>query len=838
MADPAFDIYDPEDTKDTQSSLRSLEGDPNRPSLKVINGGQTTGASPNSTEESHLQELDDGHTDGTSQADSKASPAPDNDFKYSDGDQATKSRPSGRIQNFFWSTKKRKASSIGGGTGLLGIAIGIFMIVSIGSGPFEIIHMAQVLTQSHFSDISDAANQRFSKELYVMARGGSLNSGDTRLGWIAFYFKNQIMDTMKDAGITFDTTSSNTLKGLALDTTKPGTLYSGLDDEAVLTALKTDYPNLNITNPSDGEFYLTPGGNKFIQATIGDSQLINAAVDIANPNAGKISNFLRVRVLNRYFDAEAWHIFSRAQADTEQAINDKTSTWLTNLKKFFSSGSEPLSETPGTNSSGEEEESTPTPDGVVPDGETNSLLANLGSIKGKVAGVGLAVLSAIVCALDEIDKNIGIIRYAQVISPMERMATTVISAGSQVMSGQDIDMNEVSELSQQFNSVNSQGQVTSNWSDAAPIQSETGGSGDIDLDQSTKDLFSGSPSWLSWTQSGIVQTFCSTAVQAGAFILSFALNFTPGGIIFNILTLAAGAIATPKIVSAADSILAGQAINVNASGAEFGNYVDYGARLAANSDALQYGGTALTSSQSAQLSAQSQSENLKQFESESLADRLFNISDYRSLVGSLIDKLNPNGWQTIASLAGDIPSIFGSIIKMPASLVTATGLAATPSYQYPFPEIGFSEQDLDNPLVQDPNTNAMDVGQLLSSSPLSQQYINLALDCFGIDLYNGPQGWDAVPTTQNPTDSGFTSQYLDRTYGVDPYDPSNYNQSECQNGLPGDSPNNWLQIRFFIFDTGVMEGYACYLGDNTSCSNDGFTSASLVSGSEGVSNGS
>jgi hypothetical protein len=52
-------------------------------------------------------------------------------------------------------------------------------------------------------------------------------------------------------------------------------------------------------------------------------------------------------------------------------------------------------------------------------------------------------------------------------------------------------------------------------------------------------------------------------------------------------------------------------------------------------------------------------------------------------------------------------------------------------------------------------------------------------------------------------------------------------------------PTSWLRIRFFVFDTGIMEGYACFNGDDTSCSNDGFgggvatDSASASAGANG-----
>ena len=621
-----------------------------------------------------------------------------------------------------------------------------------------------------------------------------------------------------------------------------------MSDEDAAAALQTDIGkpyNLNIISNGDGTFNVTAGGNKFSRAFSGPSRLTKGMIKVGFPDDGIISTVARYRTLTRYYLAGILHPLERLKATKDADIKSQLGKWWESLKNSFQTGEDSFT-ADTTHAQSEETGADGKPiitavedgtAGTIPSSETQGILSGLGGLKGTASALGIALATAVICALEEIDKNIGLIRYAQVIAPMTRMATAEISVGNQIMSGQDVDMNEVGQLAQQFNSVNAQGQVTSNWSDAATIQSDTGGGGGIDLDQSTKSLFSGAPSWLSWTTSAPVTAFCSQVVQIGATVLSFVVGTTGVGLLFTIATSVAGYFAIPAAIKAADNLLSGQAVNVNASGAEWGNYIDYGARLAANAQAVQYGGTALNSQQSAQLSAQNQTESQQQFHSESLADRLFNPNDYRSLVGNMIDKLSPGGWQMLASFASNISSIFGSLIQTPASLLSAVGWAATPSYQYPFPEIGFSQQDLNNPLVQDPNANALAATQILNNSPQSSQYIQLALDCFGVDITNGPQGWDVIPTTQNPTDSGFTSQYLNRSYGVDVYDSATYQQSECQSGLsPNDS--NWLIIRFFILDTGVFEGYACYLGDDVSCSNDGFTSASLISGQGGVPSGS
>jgi hypothetical protein len=154
----------------------------------------------------------------------------------------------------------------------------------------------------------------------------------------------------------------------------------------------------------------------------------------------------------------------------------------------------------------------------------------------------------------------------------------------------------------------------------------------------------------------------------------------------------------------------------------------------------------------------------------------------------------------------------GQIFSVLPNTIFKSADAETAPYDYGSPEHGFSQQDLDNPDIEDPFANADAAATVLDGAD-GQKYIDKASKCFGIDLkkVTGDDStdmiWDAIPADEPPN----------------PYDPTKYPQ-DCAAPTELDK-NNWLKVRFFIFDTGIMEGYACYHGDHQSCANDGFDSS-------------
>lgn len=230
------------------------------------------------------------------------------------------------------------------------------------------------------------------------------------------------------------------------------------------------------------------------------------------------------------------------------------------------------------------------------------------------------------------------------------------------------------------------------------------------------------------------------------------------------------------------------------------------------------GGTALTPGQSSQLQTQSNLAANQEFEKQSLEYKLFSIDTPKSLISNIIGQAKPTISANIEAVLGHFPDIIGAIFKIPQLLFSSVSAqsqtATTTGYNYPFPTYGFDDQDLDNPIEQNPFENAEYVSNpqnniLYPDSP----YISRATSCFGVDIVQVNGLWDVEADPQAQT--------------LNPYSTT-YSGLNCNEPAPADCTDNtsdacnWLRMRFFILDTETMSSMGCYAGDDQACTDMGF----------------
>ena len=729
----------------------------------------------------------------------------------------------GKILSALWGSKTRKRNTIGGG--VIGLIVGGgFFGMSILSGPFEFIHIAQLLTHSHFSHQNDAGDNRVGKMWRYMKSGGSL--GETRLSYIESKFiKDPTIAKLKELGLGLNIDSKTGInKGITIDTVSEKSPYHGKTLAEVNESIRTEFGvKGSAVQIADGKFY--------VKDTTLNGGL--ASKFVTKANYSKIGTVTRGRVLSKFTFA-SWHplkiLDRKINTKAANIYDDWAKAREQRLKTGVASANVEASKAATTekDSSGKitttdiSSSNVPKDSGGIKD--TLSSLKDSGGLK--VAG-GIAAAVGLVCIAKNINDKVPLIRYAQVIAPLARMGMDAINVGNQVMNGKDVDMNELAQLSKQFNAVDSSGNG-SNWADAASIKASFGQTGGTDISQTTKDVISkNSISALDWTNTPVISATCSTASQTVIGIFSFTVGVFTGEAVSTIVGAAVSALAAPKLIDSLSSLLSGEAVNVLAGGAEWGNNINYGARLAANSTALQFGGVALSDKQVAELNVQSNSKDKSSFESQNFVARMFNLNDYRSLASQTLDSMVSIKQNVASIFRGSFTKLGQYILGLPSHLLTSVVHAASQPYQYPFQEYGFSQEDLSNTAVQDPYVNAETVAKYLDANvaevaqlkkdnksvDLNNDYVVKALACFAVDIVKSSDGWDVVPADQGPGNAS----------GFNPYNTTEYNKLDCV----GLGNQKWLQIRFFIFDTGVAEGLGCYFGDSQSCANDGFNSTSL-----------
>lgn len=711
-----------------------------------------------------------------------------------------------KLKGFFWGSRRRRQASITGG--IIGIIFGggVFGITSLSTGPLQFVHLAQLLIHhGSLEDQNDAGDDRLSR-IIRYAKDGDI--GETRLNILSKTVKDNVVNSLGKKGITLDS-HNGSFTDVKIDTKendspfKDAQTVDDVSDIAVEQGLNPKY--FNITDLGDGVYQLSP--EKGILASYIQKFAVNKWL-VSQADQTWVPSVVRERVMRVYN-----FISFKPLALLHNAINTKLSNkqileklkeWKENLKNQLSTGEDPTNlNDEGAKvkeANGETESIAGTDNGAIPAAETQSKLTAFAKSPAGTALGGAAFVIGMTCAARELDNNIQYIRYLQDILPLMRMGGEAIAVGSQVYDGQNVDSGELDVLSQQFNS--KQG----NWTDAQTIQADSGQplTGQ-DMNGGLKSTLSQqSIPWLAWTKNAAVGDMCTGAGAAFTTAIGVTLSVIgEGSVVTAGLQFVAQSLVSGKIISYVSHALAGDAVNVLASGPEYGNDVSYGSQLLGNAMATQQGGVVMSNVQVGQRATVAANLSRQQFATESLADRYFDIYDYRSMISQLMDKISPSAMQNFASLGQGLLGVFKTVALLPFKLISSIADASTPTvYTYPFPEVGFSQADLNNPMVENPYTNAAAVANLLNG-PNGQTYITEAYNCFVVNIQKVNGDWDVVPDQSAPVTA------------FDVYNTANY-PSYCDSNDP-----NWLRIRFFILDTGIAEGYACEVGDAQSCQNDG-----------------
>lgn len=717
-------------------------------------------------------------------------------------DSSTKS---GGVKNFFLGSKRRKQATAGGGLGIFALILSFFGLTMFGGTGFEFIHIAQLLQHSHFSNQDNANNDRMGKLLRYMRSG---DVGETRVGYLGSKLQKSTLKKLSAKG--FVPSEGSTYKGWNIDVTNKESPYFGMSEEELktkLVAIGIDPADININVDSSGKVTSADlNGKSGIRNYFKSSKQVKVILGEAGLDG--VSGAVRARIFKKYALIN-WHPMQNFDQKANAKVADLVKSWKKSRDKFISTGEETTS-TITDKTTGEK--STVNPEGA------KSTWESIKTSKSLKAAGNTALVVGILCIIRSINDNVDQIRYAKDILPVLRLGTESITVGNQIMNGKDVNPEEMKVLSEQFNTVQQDG-TKLNWSAAPTFQADSGQPPTgPDLSNNDKQMLSGNtPTFLNWINS--VPGLGEVCGGVGGAILT-GLGIVVGVVTDGISSLIQGALQAVIVGVGSDWIsnqVAGKGINsLGATGPKWGNFVNYGSRYFSNSMAVQNGGGALTSSQSAELNQISNQISRKEFASLPLSDRLFNRYDYRSLASKIMDQTQSIDIKSnLINVASSLVGISKSIFNIPSKLFIGHTLADANSYKYPFPEFGYSTAELDNPNVEDPYANANYVATNLldkSGTGNNPDYIKLAAQCFNDNVSkvtgDGGSYWDVKPGASGDVNSL-------NLYGSD------YQKNNCSSPS-GVSQQDWLRFRFFIYDTGIMEGYACTQGDNQSCQNDGF----------------
>lgn len=718
-----------------------------------------------------------------------------------------------KLAKFFGSRKGRGLMAGGGIAGLvIGGGMGLFSLIS---GPAEFVHIAQLLQQFHFSSIQDAGDDRFSKIVRYLR--DPANPQRTRLGILGNHYADKFEAKMNESGIKSTYTQDfGYYDGYTVD--PKNEKYKGMNNDEIKQYFKENY---GVTledgkGPLKGHLAVSAKNLGYFK----QRKLVK--VQLQEAGYSKTLSAVAARIMGKRAGID-WHPVKRLDNKLKQSAADKLREWRKNKDTYVEKGVEAedlaikeqlQQDSKGNvdpNQQAEADKLAQATDKVTTDGKDAGKAAANGDPEaiGRFGtslkiGAGGAALVGVACLAEGFAKNIDGIRQVQIADPLMRIGMSQVATGNQVMYGStDLDPDQLGYQEALLNGKDAQGNVT-DWSQARSIQAELGADQTgPDILDAAKGFNKGTPFDFLTKITGL-DTVCKAVNSTAGQVLSFGIAFVGGPITAVAGTAASILLAGPALNTMAHWI-AGQPIDPFVVGADYGNYMNYGARLAANDQAIAAGGQALSGSQVAALKQIENNDARSEFQSEPIAYRLFNPYDSRTLAGKLIDSSSPNVTQNIASLTGMFTK-FGSILtNMPNTLFATSHVsAAAKPYDYGFPAYGFSVAELNNPLVENPLQNANHAADLLDGAG-GNDLIKKANDCFGVTIGKTNNAW-------NVTGGDSTTE----AYGKD------YQTKGCD-----DQSSDWLSLRFFIFDTETMNAAACYEGDDQACGDSGFGAPSL-----------
>lgn len=733
--------------------------------------------------------------------------------------KALNGNPIGKLsvaKEFFWGSAKRKAATSGGG--IAGLVIGLFSVGSMFlAGPLELIHIAQNLEQWHMSDQENAEDGRMGRAYRYFKKG--MDPGETRIGWIGSNMKDKFLDDFKQMGMEPEFGAGKNYKGMTIDTTNENWEGKSPDEiKGQLTEAGISESDIVIDHDK-GTVHIKDNKGMFSK-----TKNLNILRKMTGTQKGLMGK-LRMRQFKKY-GWVTWHPLAPLDKKVNQKLSDVIKEFRDKKAANYKEGMESMDI--NAEDSSTEEESTDkdgnktTTDTATSDADKATAAGEAGNANemesrfksfgttGKVVG-GIAAVQGIICGMKGIADGIDQVRQTQVVIPLIRMGSDVLSSASQVQSGEDFNTTTLEALSKSWDDVDeTSGKTVSTWDQSQSVQGEQGKSGGIEPSKTLDGIAQGIPGWLSWTQNGIIGKFCSKVAQIAGGVISLFLGAISGGLVSAVTGVVTGAVAghfVGKAIDAVIKMMAGDTINTLASGAEWGNDVNYGSRMFSNATAAEMGGVGLSDQEAAALKTDSDAANQADFASHSIAYRLFNPNDSRTMAAAAVDNSTAIQPQNLPRTVGSLVASFGSIVKLPLTMFFGSKVSADAQpYNYGFPEYGFSEQDLNDPRFQDPYDNANKAAKILDNN---SGYIDRAFKCFGVNITKGGQGWQVVPASSTGDDpTKFLALYSQNS--------DQYPKGDCQ-----DRSEDWLRIRFFILDSGTLDGWACLKGDSTGCQNDG-----------------
>lgn len=695
--------------------------------------------------------------------------------------------------------KKKVGISAGVLVVLFGGGIGIFSMLA---QPLQFIQMSSMLRNFHFSDSEDFSDGRMTRlARYVRYRSdGSLQK--TRLSYLGNKYADRLETRLNKSGLqsTYDGPRS-TFSGYIIDP-------ENTDSSKTLGDIENKTPD-EIKSDLSKKYGIDAGqisvdGNKILikpdgLSGIGSKRLLRASLQDAGYS--KIGAAMRARIMGKRAGV-TWNPLKVLDRSVSKSVSARMAEFKEARAKRINNGA-----SVDFNTTGEPDPATD-PEGGPTENPTNNEASNaLDDLKngsgtpaeniksniGKAAG-GIAIIG-VVCGVQALANGYDDVKHFNVVLPLMRVGVEALAVGDQIVTGQNLDPAHIDAMTELMYDE----ELQNSWRSARSIQAEAGDKNLTGPDVLDEAKISADGNIFTKFLNSIpgLDVVCGFSNSAFGSIISFGLDVVTGPVsaVIGFVTeqLLAGPLASGLI-----NWLAGNPIDVEVAGANYGNYINYGARLAANDTAIASGGRKLSGAEVAELKSIRLKNEQIDFNQKSFVAKIFDAKDYRTPAGKFIANQAPNPAQNVARVVSNIPKSASSIFT-PIKTIVTSKVSAESSYDYGFDKYGFSADEENNAAIENPFENDEYVANLLDAN---RDEINKKTEkCFGISivkkLFAGEERW-------TPESMGAVPKYKDISDST--AGPS------CD-----DASEEFLRIRAWIHDTQLMASYACFEdgADNT-----------------------
>lgn len=685
---------------------------------------------------------------------------------------------------------------------------GIFGVATL-SGPIKLVQFAQTL-QKHFSSLETLTDDRSSRftTFRRLLQSGSVQS--TRLGTVAGKYADRWDQRLNDrAGIrpVYDRLTGRMVGFEVTDERKARNAVQDFEQDG--TPIVDSDPNARAGRDGDSPI---SGRIISLRDTAARTRRSSIRGVVNGLDINKVSSAVGSRVLIRLGGVD-FHPLKNLQRRSGEKIVDYYDRKQAEREERIRNGARP------PNARGLDSETTTDDDGntqtnpdsdAAADGGLSEIddaidASNNGDLDafeqqftnkllGRVGGGALAAFGA-VCVVRDLGNQAEELQFNSTILPMIRMGFEFMAVGSQILAFQDLNLNEINFYAQKlYDQERKIAHVA-----AASIQYENGQppTGE-DISSAVKpDSVNGKPLVFRAIDAvpGI-DTGCKLTDVVGLISripiigdVTEALTSFASDSFDSILEAAVG-VSVSDFIGSIVAWMAGEAVDTDASGATLGNYANYGARLASNTQSQAFGGRELNQVETAELRSLEQQRIAKEKESMGLFERYLSPETPGSLTLAAAGTI-ANGSNSLGSL------LLRNPISSLSSVLPRASAQETNAYDYGFAKVGFSATEAENELIADPFENAEFVES--NFDELNERYE----ECFPVRL--SLQSDDIIVSVDSFADSNVVNQFTT-------------NKDLCNN--PND--DDLLRFRAYLADTMIAKSLNCYEGDTTSCNEIAF----------------